>query len=71
VLADVISSGRGQWCASPKYSGRRPKSQIIVNAHRINQGSIPDLSPPEAESGFYFVQADDPEMAVGRIIETP
>ena len=30
---------------------------------------LPDLSPPEAESDFYFVQADNPETAVGRIIE--
>jgi len=37
--------------------------------HRINQGTIPDLSPPEAESDFYFVQADDPQSAIGRIIE--
>ena len=26
------------------------QSQIIVNAHRINQGVIPDLRRPEAES---------------------
>jgi exodeoxyribonuclease V alpha subunit len=36
---------------------------------RINQGLVPDLSPPETESDFYFVQADDPETAVVRIIE--
>jgi exodeoxyribonuclease V alpha subunit len=30
------------------------ESRIIVNAHRINQGLMPDLAP--AESGdFYFV----------------
>ncbi|MFY9829498.1 MAG: ATP-binding domain-containing protein [Rhodoplanes sp.] len=34
-----------------------------------NQGSIPDLSPPGSDSDFYFVQADDPETAVSRIIE--
>ena len=45
------------------------QSQIIVNAHRINQGVIPDLRRPEAESDFYFVEADDPETAVARIIE--
>jgi hypothetical protein len=28
-------------------------SRIITSAHRINQGSIPDLSTPEAESDFY------------------
>ncbi len=34
-----------------------------------NRGSIPDLSKPEGDSDFYFVQADDPEAAVPRIIE--
>jgi exodeoxyribonuclease V alpha subunit len=28
------------------------QSRIITSAHRINQGSIPDLSPPETESDF-------------------
>ena len=45
------------------------KSQIIVGAHRINDGVIPDLRKPEADSDFYFVEASDPETAVGRIIE--
>jgi exodeoxyribonuclease V alpha subunit len=45
------------------------QSRIITSAHRINQGSIPDPSPPKTESDFYFVQADDPERAVPRIIE--
>jgi exodeoxyribonuclease V alpha subunit len=69
VLADVISS-----CAVPvvrltEVFRQAAQSRIITSAHRINQGSIPDLSPPGAESDFYFVQADDPEIAVGRIIE--
>src|ERR1700681_4103326 len=33
------------------------------------QGVIPDLRKPESESDFYFVEADDPETAVARIIE--
>jgi exodeoxyribonuclease V alpha subunit len=45
------------------------QSQIIVNAHRINQGVIPDLRKPEVESDFYFVEADAPETAVPRIVE--
>ena len=45
------------------------QSRIITTAHRINQGYIPDLSPPETESDFYFVHADEPETAVARIIE--
>jgi hypothetical protein len=31
----------------------------IAGAHRINRGYIPDLSKPEGDSDFYFVQADD------------
>jgi exodeoxyribonuclease V alpha subunit len=40
-----------------------------VNAHRINEGVFPDLRRPEGETDFYFVEADDPESAVPRIIE--
>ena len=45
------------------------QSRIITSAHTINQGSIPDLSKPEGDSDFYFVQADDPETAVPRIVD--
>src|SRR4030095_3520033 len=44
-------------------------SRIITSAHKINQGSIPDLSNPEGDSDFYFVQADNPETAVPRIVD--
>jgi exodeoxyribonuclease V alpha subunit len=44
------------------------QSRIITTAHRINQGSIPDLTPPDGDSDFYFVPADDPEAAMARIV---
>jgi exodeoxyribonuclease V alpha subunit len=69
VLADVISSGAVPVVRLTEVFRQAAQSRIITSAHRINQGSIPDLSPPGAESDFYFVQADDPETAVGRIIE--
>ena len=66
-------------CPQTQYRSRKVRltevfrqaaqSRIVTSAHRINQGSIPDLSPPGTESDFYFVQADDPETAVPRIIE--
>jgi exodeoxyribonuclease V alpha subunit len=40
-----------------------------VNAHRLNQGLMHDLSAPTADSDFYFVPAEDPETAVRRILE--
>ena len=69
VLADVISSGAVPVVRLTEVFRQAAQSRIITSAHRINQGSIPDLGPPEAESDFYFVQADDPETAVARIIE--
>ena len=69
VLADVISSSAVPVVRLTEVFRQAAQSRIITSAHRINQGSIPDLSPPQAESDFYFVQADDPETAVGRIIE--
>jgi exodeoxyribonuclease V alpha subunit len=69
VLADVISSSAVPVVRLTEVFRQAAQSRIITSAHRINQGSIPDLSPPGAESDFYFVQADDPEIAVGRIIE--
>jgi exodeoxyribonuclease V alpha subunit len=69
VLADVISSGAVPVVRLTEVFRQAAQSRIITSAHRINQGWIPDLNPPGPNSDFYFVQADDPESAVGRIIE--
>jgi exodeoxyribonuclease V alpha subunit len=69
VLADVISSGAVPVVRLTEVFRQAAQSRIIISAHRINQGGIPDLSPPGTDSDFYFVQADDPETAVPRIIE--
>ena len=59
---------RCQWCVSPKCSGRQLKPDHRERTPH-HQGIIPDLRKPEAESDFYFVEADDAETAVPRIIE--
>ena len=69
VLADVISSGAVPVVRLTEVFRQAALSRIISNAHRINQGVMPDLSPPERDSDFYFVPAEDPETAVSRIIE--
>src|SRR6202521_2754113 len=69
VLADMIASGAIPVVRLTEVFRQAAESRIIVNAHRINQGVIPDLRKPEAESDFYFVEADDPEAAVPRIVE--
>src|SRR5450756_505585 len=69
VLADIISSGAVPVVRLTEVFRQAAQSRIITSAHRINQGTIPDLSSPGTASDFYFVQADDPETAVSRIIE--
>jgi exodeoxyribonuclease V alpha subunit len=67
VLADVIGSGALPVVRLTEVFRQAAASRIIVNAHRINQGLMPDLTPPTGDSDFYFVPADDPETAVARI----
>jgi exodeoxyribonuclease V alpha subunit len=69
VLADVIASGAVPVVRLTEIFRQAAASQIIVSAHRINQGNIPNLRKPEGDSDFYFVPADDPETAVQRIVE--
>ena len=69
VLADVIASGAVPVVRLTEVFRQAARSRIIVNAHRINQGGVPDLARPDGETDFYFVSADDPESAVSRILE--
>ncbi len=69
VLADLIASGSVPVVRITQVFRQAEQSRIVISAHRMNQGSIPDLSPPGPNSDFYFVRADDPETAVMRIIE--
>ena len=69
MLADIIGSGSVPVVRLTEVSRQAAASRIIINAHRINQGSMPDLSAPAGDSDFYFVPAEDPETAVQRILE--
>ncbi len=69
VLADVIGSGAVLVVRLSDAFRQAAASRVILSAHRINQGQLPDLVPPAGESDFYFVAADDPTTAVERIVE--
>jgi exodeoxyribonuclease V alpha subunit len=69
VLADIIGSGAVPVVRLTEVFRQAAASRIIINAHRINQGLMPDLTSPGADSDFYFVPAEDPEIAVQRILE--
>ena len=67
VLADIISSGAVPVVRLTEVFRQAAESRIIINAHRINQGLMPDLG--RIESGdFHFVDAADPEEAVRKLL---
>jgi len=69
VLADIISSQVVPVVRLTEVFRQAAKSRIITTAHKINQGVIPDLTKIDDTSDFYFIKADDPETAIGRIVE--
>ena len=69
VLADIIGSGAVPVVRLTEVFRQARESRIIANAHRINQGLMPDLDRPDGGSDFYFVVARDPEDGVAKVVE--
>jgi len=70
VLADVLASGRVPAVRLTEIFRQAAKSQIVVNAHRVNHGEMPLPAAPDAASDFYVIPADSPDDAVGKLIHT-
>lgn len=73
VLHDVIESGAAAVVRLTEIFRQAAESRIIVSAHRINQGELPELDAPPgrdaARSDFYFVDRDDPIAARETLVE--
>jgi exodeoxyribonuclease V alpha subunit len=70
VLADTIASGAATVIRLTEIFRQAAASKIVVSAHQINSGEIPELdSPPGATADFYFIGRDDPEAARQTIVE--
>ena len=69
VLADIIASERIPVARLTEVFRQAAESRIVVNAHRINHGQMPE--PPQAgeESDFYMVEIAEPEEGVAKLIE--
>ena len=67
VLADIIASGAVPVVRLTEIFRQAAESRIVLNAHRINQGEMPDLATAEG-GDFYFVEAGEPEDAVNKLI---
>src|SRR4051812_44460548 len=69
VLADVIASGAVPVARLTEVFRQAAESRIVVNAHRINAGTMPEPAPRGAESDFHWIAIDEPEPAVQTLIE--
>ena len=72
VLADMINSKIIKTFELKKIFRQAQESPIIVNAHMVRTGNMPDLTNdnmPEKLSEFYFIEQNNPERAVETIVE--
>lgn len=62
VLRDIIASGSARVVVLQEVFRQSARSQIVLNAHRINKGEMPQLPAEgkEALSDFYFISQSDP-----------
>ncbi|SCY20247.1 exodeoxyribonuclease V alpha subunit [Lachnospiraceae bacterium XPB1003] len=68
VLRDVIDSGAFQVVRLTRIFRQAQTSRIIMNAHRINEGKLPEINNGKG-SDFFFIEKEDPEEVVSRIVK--
>ncbi len=69
VLADVIASGAIPVARLTEVFRQAAESRIVVNAHRINAGKLPELAGRGADSDFHLIEIEEPEAAAATLIE--
>jgi exodeoxyribonuclease V alpha subunit len=75
VLNDIIASHEIPVAALTQIFRQARQSQIIINAHKINQGILPRQpvskpanQAPKELSDFYFIEQEDPQKVLDTII---
>ncbi len=64
VLKDLIASAKFPVVYLTRIFRQAQRSLIVLNAHRINQGEFPILTPDEGgQRDFFFMEEEDPEKA--------
>ena len=68
VLRDIIDSECFPVVRLTRIFRQARTSRIIMNAHRINEGKMPDISNGQ-HTDFFFMEREDPEVAANTIVE--
>ncbi len=72
VLNDIIASGSVPVVTLDKIFRQAGTSQIVVNAHKINEGVMPSLDTSNSSdplNDFYFIEQEDPEKVLNIILK--
>lgn len=70
VLANLIESEKIPTVRLTEIFRQAKASEIVVNAHRINRGYLPNLeSEKQRKTDFYFVKADTPEEIHEKLVQ--
>lgn len=69
VLRDIIASDVIPVVRLNEIFRQAKESQIIVNAHKINNGILPSFTPSGPGDDFYFIEQEDPEDVLRIILE--
>lgn len=68
VLRDIIDSGQFPVVRLTRIFRQSAESRIIMNAHRVNDGKMPDISNG-SHTDFFFIERGEPEAAVSEIVD--
>ncbi len=64
VLRDIIASGAVPVVELTEIYRQAQNSRIIVNAHAINQGHMPELAGATEQDDFFYIEKEDPDDVV-------
>jgi len=67
ILLDLIRSAPVAVVRLAHIFRQAERSQIVVNAHRVNQGEMPVVVPDDPSSDFFFIDKSEPEEILATI----
>jgi exodeoxyribonuclease V alpha subunit len=69
VLRDLIDSGVPPVVRLTEVFRQAAHSRIITNAHRINEGLMPEPADKDTDADFYFIEREQPEQIADILLE--
>src|SRR5207244_8953206 len=69
VLRQIIESGVVLVVRMTEVFRQAAHSRIITNAHRVNEGMMPEVAAKGDDSDFFFIYRDEPDQIAATLVE--